>query len=61
MKKGNATYLIGVEDDKVSDVLSSVNELGAKYEQESSSAYRALAIVLDAEAGAAYMPADGQQ
>lgn len=54
MKRGNATYLIGVEEENISEVLSLVREFGAKYEQ-GSSAHRSLAIVLSAEAGAAYL------
>lgn len=55
MKKGNATYLIGVAEDNVPDVLKIIKDSGVKPE-ESASAEGALAIVLDAEAGAAFMP-----
>lgn len=54
MKRGNATYLIGVDDDNVSEVLQLVRETGKKDDQ-SSSFSRTFAIVLNAESGAAYM------
>lgn len=54
MKRGNATYLIGVEDDNVTHLMNVINKIAAKYER-SSSAHRALAIVFSAEAGAAYV------
>lgn len=59
LKRGNATYLIGVKDEEVSDVLSLVKESRSQ-SGDDSSAHRALAIVLDAEAGAAYMSQDKQ-
>ena len=52
LKRGNVTYLIGVEDDQVQHVLELIRGLRAKYE-ESTPSRHALAIVLDAAAGAA--------
>lgn len=57
MKRGNVTYLIGVEEDNVPDVLRIIKDIGVKPEVPSS-ADRALAIVLDAEAGATFMSSD---
>lgn len=54
MKRGNATYLVGVDNDNVTEVLHLIKGFGTENEQDSS-AHRTLAIVLNAEAGAAYM------
>ncbi|WP_054951426.1 cyclic-di-AMP receptor [Numidum massiliense] len=51
LKKGNATFLIGVDDDKVEDVLSLVQEISEE-KGGGTPADRALAIVMNAQAGA---------
>mgnify|MGYP001239093511 CR=1 FL=1 len=59
MRRGNTTYLIGVKDDEVSEVLNLVKESGSP-SKDGRPARRALAIVLDAEPGAAYMRSSEQ-
>ena len=60
LRRGNATYLIGVEDDEVSRLLGIVDDLKAQ-NGHTSSAQSVLAIVLDAEAGGAFVHTNKQQ
>lgn len=57
MRRGNATYLIGVDNEKVSEVLDVVKEF---QEKQNSPMSQALAIVLNAEAGAKYLQSSEQ-
>lgn len=57
MRRGNATYLIGVDNENVPEVLNVVKEFRDK---QHSSMSQALAIVLNAEAGAKYLQSSEQ-